>query len=470
MTENIKRSRMRWVFGITICSSGMCYGINRYVLVPIQDQLIDHYSIDPIGYNLLMTLYSWPNVFFSMCCGVLVDLFGVRKILLLSWILAFIGLSCISYSSIIEHYILLCIGRTIVGIGNEGISMTVKLYAIEFFPTHEYASVFAIYLAFVSFGGGLNVFISYRIYEWFNINYSMAFPLALAPFIFTPLCAVMFIEKAYYKKKMNKITDQEYNQLVTPKTHVENDNKFSLWDIKLFSKYFWILLAAFVVWCGSIQSSLNIGISFLHHMFGYSYSFATTIATIGTGIQVIAYLLGGKITTVFGRKCEMLLFASICSFIAGYIYGWVNNHIFWAFFGQFMFSISLGFTYPVVWASIPLLVIDRIKGTAFGFATAIRFFTIGICYVGVGFLTNEEDGNTKYIDVQIFVLGLIAISTMIYLLLYYMDNKYNNGCLRKVHRRKPTLIPAETKTVADMSMGKLSFVDDNASPKSLVPD
>ena len=52
-----------------ICANGLSYGINRYVLVPIQDQLID-------WYNLLMTLYSWPNVLFSMICGILIDKFS----------------------------------------------------------------------------------------------------------------------------------------------------------------------------------------------------------------------------------------------------------------------------------------------------------------------------------------------------------------------------------------------------------
>ena len=124
-------------------------------------------------------------------------------------------------------------------------------------------------------------------------------------------------------------------------------------------------MTAFVIYCGAVQSSLNIGVSFIHHMFGYSYDYATTIAVFSTAIQVIAYLFSGNFTTHFGNKCEILLLSCVIGFCGGYIYGWINDNDFWAWFGASLNGISIGFSYPIVWAAIPTLVIDRVKGTAY---------------------------------------------------------------------------------------------------------
>eukprot|EP01084_Bolivina_argentea_P284680 487970_1 len=460
MIKNIKRSWLRWLFCVIICSNGISYGINRYMLVPIQDQLIDFYNIDALKYNLLMSLYSWPNVFFSIFCGILVDKFGVRKILTLSWSLNIIGLFIVVYSAYTKYYISLCIGRTIVGIANEALSLTVKLYAIEFFNSNEYAIVFGIYLSAASFGAAINNFITYRMYTWFDdIFYAISFPLMVAPITCFPLFMVMFVEKIYYNKLSKPNQDRELTKLIVT-DHDQQDskeNKFQLSDIKGFSRCFWILLLGFIIWSGQAAASRNIAISFIHHMFQYSYDFATIVGVFERGLGIIIYLFAGKLAAKIGRKCEILLFANMCGFIGEYIYGWIHGHIFWVFCGGALRSMQNGFTYPIVWAALPILVVDKVKGTAFGFATASRFACIGTCYVFVGILTESEDGPGKYTKVQIFLLSFIVVSTIIYIVLYYMDIKYNDGILKKVYRTNESTITTKQST-CDMYMQKVSFV------------
>ena len=116
--------------------------------------------------------------------------------------------------------------------------------------------------------------------------------------------------------------------------------------------------------------------------------------------------------------------------ISGYILGWLRYGIVMALIGSILSSISFGFTYPVVWAAISVLVDETVKGTAYGFATAIRFGGIAISYVIVGVLTKEEDSETKYINAQIYMVLLIVLSMMFYILLYIMDIKCNNSILK----------------------------------------
>ena len=160
--KNIETSWLRWVICIVVCWSGMSYGINRYNLVPIQDQLIAAYSISAVEYNLLMSMYSWPNIVFAITCGVLVYKFGVRKMLCLSRFLTLLGLATIVYSSLDYDYTTLSMGRVNVGIGNEGLSLCLKLYLIGFFKSKEYSIVFALYLTFITLGSGFNTLAGYQ--------------------------------------------------------------------------------------------------------------------------------------------------------------------------------------------------------------------------------------------------------------------------------------------------------------------
>ena len=68
-------------------------------------------------------------------------------------------------------------------------------------------------LAFISFGGGLNMFISYRMYKWFNNNliFSLLTPLFIAPIVCIPLFSLMFLEKSSILSKMVGIDENEEN-------------------------------------------------------------------------------------------------------------------------------------------------------------------------------------------------------------------------------------------------------------------
>ena len=414
-----------------------------------------------------MTLYTWPNIVFSICCGILVDKIGVRRVIIISWTLTIIGLSIIVYSASIKDYILLCFGRTIVGIGNEGLSMTIKLYAIEFFSSNEYGIVFAIWNAFSSIGNAINNYTSYRMYAWFgSIIYSLLLPLFIAPLVCIPLCLLMTSEQTGVLSKMMGIYPQSNSNTEDTKLMIEpitnkpeqSQNKFKLSDIKEFKIYFWILLTGFALWCGATQSSININISFIHHMFGFSYELATWIGLYQTGNSFILYMVSGIGTAKIGRRMEFLLTASVTGFIGQYIFGWINTSITWAFIGTTLKSMSIAFTYPVFWACIPLLCDEKVRGTAFGFATAIRFGTIAICYVIVGALTKEEDGGDKYIDVQLFILVLIVISSLFYIILYIMDIKWNNRILQKIDAKEEE--ESVVRKEGDLSMAKISFCSD----------
>lgn len=229
--NDFTRSHLRWALMICICCNGLSYGFNRHILVPIQDQLMDWYTINAVEYQLLQTLYAWPNMLCSILCGILIDKFSVHKIFCISWIVTLIGAIFLFSSSFPRDYVLLCIARTLSGIGNEGMSICIKLYVIHFFAPREYSIVFGVCEAFHSAGSGLNSLFTYRVYQCFDIHHSLAVPLVLGPVVSIPLLIVMFLE-AYHWKTSNT----ESTTLITTNQHSTDRQRFNLKQIQVRCK------------------------------------------------------------------------------------------------------------------------------------------------------------------------------------------------------------------------------------------
>ena len=126
----------------------------------------------------------------------------------------------------------------------------------------------------------------------------------------------------------------------------------------------------------------------------------------------------------------MLICASISAIISIYIYGWLRYGITMALIAELFSSLAYGLTIPVVYSVIPILVDDTTKGAAYGVCSAGASVTLAISYFIVGILTNEVDGEIKYIYVRLYLLILIVLSMLFYILLYIMDIKCNNSILK----------------------------------------
>ena len=126
----------------------------------------------------------------------------------------------------------------------------------------------------------------------------------------------------------------------------------------------------------------------------------------------------------------MLICSSITAIIGYYIHGWLRYGFTMALIGEFVLSLSVGLTLPIIWSAITILVDKTIRGTAYGVSTAISFGVMAISYVIVGILTNEDDGEIKYINVRVYLLLLIVVSMLFYVVLYIMDIKCNHSILK----------------------------------------
>ena len=418
---------MQWLLLFVVCFAMIGYTVSRYQLIPIQDQLIDYYDINDSNYTLLQSLYSWPNGLASILFGILIDKLGLNIMIFVAFIFTMIGNSITIYSAASYHvtdsYLMLCIARTIVGIGNESFNTSLRVFIVKNFDKNRYGLVFAIYSATVSFIQALNSIFMYQVYSISkSILFTLSVPLMIYPICTLPLFIHMIYEYIYAKKK------NEETKLIV--SSITQHQQFRIYDIFKLPLNYWLLLGVVCFWEISYRSFNNVQISFLHHTYGYNYSLSSTLGSISGFVAMIAKPVFGYITDKYGIKCRLLILGNVIICISHFLFGWVHINIPFTVFNLILFGMSSGCVLPILFSSLPLLVNKNLTGTAYGISTSFRFIAVGIGYFVVGYLIKEQDGTEKYRNVQYFEMIMPMIAIIISCIMLQID-KSNGHKLNK---------------------------------------
>eukprot|EP01084_Bolivina_argentea_P005877 11097_1 len=441
---NIKYRKYFLLFSVCCCMFG--YSVNRYILVPIQDQLIEFYQISSVDYNLLQSLYSWPCSVTLIASGILVDNIGVNKMIFASFILTYIGMiiTSISATKTINSnlaFIILCIGRCVIGMSNESMRISLKVFIIKQFKINKMGQILGIFIGSTSISSSINAIATYQIYVLFNSNIQIAlsWPLVAYPIMSIPLFS--YLISTVICNKNNDETDIEIklkslDDMTEHATLIESKTKkeFKLFHIKSFPRTYWLIVAIGSLFTVSYQTFNNIIVSFLHHTYSYSYTGATNLASIGIFESLFTLILCGWITDKYGIKCKLLLMSNMLLFLSYCIHQFsvISVNVGIAFLAITLFYGSTGFATTLFFSSIPIVLSDisnkhniDFTGTGYGAYTSIVYTSIAIGYIIVGFLTNAEDGSEKYVNVVYFEMSAPIIGILLVIILWRLDT--NNG-------------------------------------------
>eukprot|EP00483_Globobulimina_turgida_P010524 UN10545 len=230
---------MKWFFILALCLVVMGCALVRLNLMPIQDQLIQEYKINDIDYNLLQSLYSWPNCITSLFCGVLMDKIGVNRMVCILWVLTMIGCVIATLSATYTSFTMLCIGRVVMGIGNEPLNVALKVIAVVNVDKKHYALVLAVLISFYSASFSINSIFVYQIYSLFNsIQFALAIPVIICPILAMPLL-LYFVYTHNCHKTHPEPVDVELTHLIVTEEITKDTNNFKIADLKKLPLMFW---------------------------------------------------------------------------------------------------------------------------------------------------------------------------------------------------------------------------------------
>lgn len=107
-------------------------------------------------YQLLYSLYSFPNTVLPFFGGILVDRLGVRTMCFLTVSLALVGHVIVAVGLQARSWAAMWVGRIVFGIGTESLCVAQRLLVIAWFSGAELAMAMGVILAFGRFGSVLN--------------------------------------------------------------------------------------------------------------------------------------------------------------------------------------------------------------------------------------------------------------------------------------------------------------------------
>lgn len=141
------------------------YYIVISLMVPISLNTQSH-----IEFNLLYSVYSFPNMILPLFGGALVDKFGADISLLCFLSLCTVGQFLFAFAGSIGSYPLMLVARVIFGLGGESICVAESALLAVYFVGTEVAFAMGLNLSLARAGSSLNDYVSLKVY---NINGSI---------------------------------------------------------------------------------------------------------------------------------------------------------------------------------------------------------------------------------------------------------------------------------------------------------
>lgn len=136
-------------------------------------------------YNMLYSMYSYPNIILPFFSGVMIDKLGLKTSLNILFGLCIIGQSLFvlgGYIGDTTGLVFALIGRTFFGIGNESLSIVQSLFANLWFKGRELAFALAMGLSIGRLGSTSNNLLMPIIAENSSLGTALLFGLSLVFF------------------------------------------------------------------------------------------------------------------------------------------------------------------------------------------------------------------------------------------------------------------------------------------------
>jgi len=424
------RPYLRWTVLFFACfltfGSYFCYD-NPAAL---QSQMEDRFNVGSTGYSGLYSAYSWPNTVQVFFGGWLIDrFFGLPLGAFIFCGLVFLGQLIFAAGITIGDtpgFVVAIIGRFVFGLGGETLSVAQASYTAKWFRGKELALAFSITLSFSRIGSAINLVSESWIVRYTNLPIGIWFGGVLCLFSLTIAVVLGLLSKRGDKA----IAEDPHLQRIKDEQCTE-EARVSLIDVRFFPLTLWIIFAICVTFYVSVFVWIQIAAKYIEDYWGYSDTTATFFVSlpylISSGVSpIVGFIvdkLGGAPFWITGA-CSVLTLCHLSLVLYPF------NH-----FVPFPALILQGIAYSTLaaslWPSVPLLVEQRITGTAFGLMTALQNAGLAIAPLVIGVVIKKKGDKLGVY----FLAGCAAIALMLSVLLIFVD--LANGAI--LIRKKPKL-------------------------------
>eukprot|EP01017_Pseudomicrothorax_dubius_P039051 TRINITY_DN5943_c0_g1_i1.p1 TRINITY_DN5943_c0_g1~~TRINITY_DN5943_c0_g1_i1.p1 ORF type:complete len:444 (+),score=80.93 TRINITY_DN5943_c0_g1_i1:60-1334(+) len=151
-------------------------------------------------FNLLYSIYSFPNVILPLIGGMLVNRYGyMRMLVILSFLIAF-GNFVLYIGVFNRSFPIMIIGRFLYGLGGDNVTIAQWTLVQYYFTDEDLGKVLGTVLALGNLGAGLNMFLTPKVAESSSLEVNFFINFAICTFSFVMMIFVYFLDKSVERK------------------------------------------------------------------------------------------------------------------------------------------------------------------------------------------------------------------------------------------------------------------------------
>eukprot|EP00188_Purpureofilum_apyrenoidigerum_P001822 Plantae.Rhodophyta-Purpureofilum_apyrenoidigerum.ctg20487.p1 GENE.Plantae.Rhodophyta-Purpureofilum_apyrenoidigerum.ctg20487~~Plantae.Rhodophyta-Purpureofilum_apyrenoidigerum.ctg20487.p1 ORF type:complete len:553 (-),score=63.79 Plantae.Rhodophyta-Purpureofilum_apyrenoidigerum.ctg20487:576-2234(-) len=361
-----------------------------------------------LQYNMLYSLYAWPNVVIVFVGGYFIDSAGpiasggvLLGLVTVGQVISTLGAFVRSVSTIFA-------GRLIFASGAELLIVCQGAMIFKWFSGKEMAVAFGFSLTFARLG-------TIACFS-FLPNLSERHGVSAAFGVGSVLCIVsdaLFLLYVMLDRRADRLLSDEKEtdlQELEPGQIEIAGGPFSL------STSFWLCTGTLMSNYGCIMAFLAVAIDYLKGQFGISATTAGLEVSLVYYISMILAPLVGGVLDRYGYRgivtfCGAIITAFLfCSLSLSPAEGTLEHAAGAASVVAALTGLSLGFLSSSVWPTIPLIVSPCQVGMAIGVAQALQNLGVGISTLVVGHL---YDSTHSYHNVMLFFALVALVSVLV---------------------------------------------------------
>ena len=387
------------------------------------------FHLSPVQFNLLYSVYSFPNIVLPFFGGLLIDKIGSRiGVFMFSFVLI-IGQLIFTWGVYKASFPIMIVGRIVFGLGGESLTVAQSTIVSQWFKGKELAFALGFNVSIARLGSSLNSIAT----PWLAHSTGKTWlPVLCGVF----MCAASWV-CGLLLNWMDKESDRREG--VAKGSMVADTEKIQLSDLKNLRLLYWLLLINCLLIYGSFFGFTNNANDLLHQTFGFTNKVAGNLITIVYVTSAVVTPVMGLLTDKLGKRSLSMLLSTLLLIAAHSIMAFskerqpVDGPNYMALLPLALIGIFYATYAAVFWPCVPLVVEEKTVGTAFGVITAFQNGMLALNPLMLGVIqshTQSRKHGYYWSEIALGGLGVIGLLNSIWI---YFNDKMTGNALWRVH-------------------------------------
>ncbi|KAK4532003.1 hypothetical protein CCYA_CCYA10G2860 [Cyanidiococcus yangmingshanensis] len=414
--------------------SYFCYDTPSALVTTLREKL----HLSAFQYNVLFSIYSWPNVVLVFIGGLLIDTYGSRWAALVLANLVLVGQLVMLVGIQQRRYWLLLSGRFIFGMGGESLGVCQSIIVSRWFAGYELATAFGLSLTVSRIGSILSFMLLPLVDEVAGLVPAFAVGVMICGFSILAAMVYVSIENAVERKRAER-TRPPPSVPRTTRERARTGRRSSLLQVaRQLDLSFWLCAGISMVSYALVFSFIAIGSDFLHQAFGTSREQGSLLVSLVYDFSMVLAPLLGRFFDVVGLRGIFVLVSCLINVLA---FGLLMKPRSSSFeptrrplYGMICMGVAFSGLSSSVWPSMTVISPAWTLGAALGIAQAMQNLGTSLASVYVGHVVDALGYEAVMYRFVVIALGAVLIA-----LWWNVDDwRFRNG---RVNRSETAVRP-----------------------------